>query len=112
MMKPFKQRHEVLQITSKLLIPFILLFGFYVQFHGDYGPGGGFQAGAIFATAFILHGLIFGVKKTKVALPPNALKTGMALGVLLYTGTGVLQSNLAWGFVLPACWLPFSTASL
>ncbi len=44
----------VLRVVSKLLIPFILLFGLYVQMHGDFGPGGGFQAGVIFAAAFIL----------------------------------------------------------
>ena len=53
----------VLRVVSKLLMPFILLFALYVQFHGDFGPGGGFQAGVIFASAFILYALIFGVKE-------------------------------------------------
>ncbi|MEO5696510.1 MAG: MnhB domain-containing protein, partial [Burkholderiaceae bacterium] len=39
----------ILRVVAKLLIPFILLFGLYVQFHGDFGPGGGFQAGVILA---------------------------------------------------------------
>ena len=43
------RRQSVLRVTAKLLLPFILLFALYVQFHGDYGPGGGFQAGVIFA---------------------------------------------------------------
>ena len=50
----------VLRVIGKLFIPLILLFAFYVLFHGDYGPGGGFQAGVIFAAAFVLHMLIFG----------------------------------------------------
>jgi len=50
----------ILRIGAKFLIPFILLFALYVQFHGDYGPGGGFQAGVIFAAAFVLHALVFG----------------------------------------------------
>jgi len=91
MLKQFKPKDEVLDLIAKLLIPFIILFAFYVQFHGDYGPGGGFQAGVIFAAAFILHGLIFGVKRTRKALPLSTLKTGMALGVLLYAGTGVVS---------------------
>src|SRR5690606_6223810 len=36
--------HKVLRVVSKILIPPILLFALYVQFHGEYGPGGGFQA--------------------------------------------------------------------
>ena len=56
------RHHLVLRVIAKMLIPFILLFGLYVQFHGDFGPGGGFQAGVIIAAAFILHSLIFGLK--------------------------------------------------
>ena len=99
MMQSHKQRHEVLQLISKLLIPFILLFALYVQFHGDYGPGGGFQAGVIFAAAFILHGLIFGVNNTRKVLPASILKTGMSLGVLLYAGTGVVSMFLGANFL-------------
>ena len=45
----------ILRVGAKVLIPFILIFALYVQFHGDYGPGGGFQAGVIFAAAFVLY---------------------------------------------------------
>jgi len=89
-----RQRHRVLQIVTKLIIPFVMLFALYVQFHGDYGPGGGFQAGAIFASAFILHGLIFGLHRTRQVLPPTALRILMSLGVLLYLGTGILTMLL------------------
>lgn len=91
MKRHIHQRHRVLQVVTKLIIPFILLFGLYVQFHGDYGPGGGFQAGVIFAAAFILHGLIFGVARTRQVLRPGAVRILMSLGVLLYAGTGVLS---------------------
>ena len=43
------RHHLIPRVVGRLLIPFILLFGLYVQFHGEYGPGGGFQAGAIIA---------------------------------------------------------------
>ena len=70
------------------------MFGLYVQFHGDYGPGGGFQAGVIFATAFILHGLIFGLQRTRSILSPGVLRVMMSLGVLLFAGTGALTMLL------------------
>ncbi|ASJ72938.1 Na(+)/H(+) antiporter subunit B [Granulosicoccus antarcticus] len=85
-----RQRHRVLQVVTKLVIPFVLMFGLYVQFHGDYGPGGGFQAGVIFASAFILHGLIFGLQRTRAVLSPTVLRFMMASGVLLYAGTGLV----------------------
>jgi len=89
-----RQRHRVLQIVTKLIIPFVMLFALYVQFHGDYGPGGGFQAGVIFASAFILHGLIFGLQRTRRVITPAALRITMSVGVLIYLGTGILSMML------------------
>ncbi len=81
--------HLILRVVAKLLIPFILLFGLYVQFHGDYGPGGGFQAGVIFAAAFVLHALVFGVEAARRIAPARLLEAGIAGGVLLFAGTGL-----------------------
>ena len=81
--------HSILRVVSKFMIPFILLFAMYVQFHGDFGPGGGFQAGVIFAAAFILYGLIYGIDKAREVLPATATRILLALGVLLYAGTGL-----------------------
>ena len=36
-------RHTILRVVAKFMIPYILLFALYVQFHGDFGPGGGFE---------------------------------------------------------------------
>ena len=80
----------ILRAVAKLFIPFIMLFGLYVQFHGDYGPGGGFQAGVIFAAAFILHALIFGLEETQKVARPSVVEVFVALGVLVYAGTGVV----------------------
>ncbi|MDB9704127.1 DUF4040 domain-containing protein [Rhodospirillales bacterium] len=85
------KRKIVLRVVSKLLIPFILLFGLYVQWHGDFGPGGGFQAGVIFGAAFILYGIIYGLGTLRKALPAWLTRWLMALGVLLYAGTGVVS---------------------
>ncbi len=86
-----RQMHRklILRVVSKLLIPFILLFGLYVQWHGDFGPGGGFQAGVIFGAAFILYALIFGLGTLRASLPAWLTRTVLALGVLLYAGVGV-----------------------
>lgn len=94
-----RQRHRVLQVVTKLLIPFVMLFALYVQFHGEYGPGGGFQAGVIFAAAFILHGLIFGLQRTRQVLTPSVLRILMSVGVLLYLGTGIASMLLGGEFL-------------
>lgn len=77
------------RVVAKLLIPFILVFALYVQLHGDFGPGGGFQAGVILAAAVILYALIFGLAQAQQLVPPWLVEAMAALGVLIYAGTGV-----------------------
>jgi multicomponent Na+:H+ antiporter subunit B len=84
------RHHLVLRVVAKQLIPVIILYGLYVQFHGDYGPGGGFQAGVIVAAGIILYGLIFGVANAQKVVPPGVIKILIACGVLLYAGVGVV----------------------
>ena len=96
---PPMRHRAILRVATKLLIPYILLFALYVQFHGDYGPGGGFQAGVIFAAALILYGLVFGLRATLKVAPPSVVETLVALGVLLYAGTGVATMLLGGNFL-------------
>jgi len=79
----------ILRVVSKFLIPVIMLFAFYVQFHGELGPGGAFQAGVIMASAFILHMLVFGLETTRRIVPVSVLRACAAAGALLYGGVGV-----------------------
>lgn len=83
------RQHSILRTMTKLLMPPIMLFALYVQFHGDYGPGGGFQAGVIFAVAFILFTLIFGPTRARQVAPAWVTTPLTAVGVLLYAGVGV-----------------------
>jgi multicomponent Na+:H+ antiporter subunit B len=78
-----------LRIVAKLLIPFIVLFAAYVQFHGDLGPGGGFQAGVIVAAGIIFYGLIYGLETTRKVVPSSVVENMLASGVLIYAGTGL-----------------------
>ena len=80
--------HVILRVVSKGLIPIIILFAFYVQFHGDFGPGGGFQAGVIIAVAVILYALVFGVPAAMRAVPPAFTRSLAAIGVMIYAGVG------------------------
>ena len=87
---PTGDHNVVLRVAARILIPLIALFAFYVQFHGDLGPGGGFQAGVILAVAVILHALVFGLRETMRALRPGFIRAIAALGVLVYAGIGIL----------------------
>ncbi|GIX22167.1 MAG: hypothetical protein KatS3mg121_0950 [Gammaproteobacteria bacterium] len=82
-------RDIIVRQVVKWLVPFVLLFALYVQFHGDYGPGGGFQAGVIFAAGMVLYALTFGLPRLERVLPPSRLRLLAATGVWLYGGVGV-----------------------
>ncbi|MEE3287466.1 MAG: Na(+)/H(+) antiporter subunit B [Pseudomonadota bacterium] len=91
--------NPVLRVVTKIAIPLILLFALYVQFHGDYGPGGGFQAGVIFAAAFILYALVFGTRAARTVVPPAVLRTVTALGLILFAGVGTVSQLLGSQFL-------------
>ena len=89
----------IIRVITKIIIPYILLFAMYVQFHGDFGPGGGFQAGVIFASAFILYGLVFGLPEVQRVAPVWVVEKLIAFGVVLYAGTGIACMLLGGNFL-------------
>jgi multicomponent Na+:H+ antiporter subunit B len=79
----------VLRVIAKLMIGFMLLFALYVQFHGDFGPGGGFQAGVIVAAAIVLYAIIYGLTAARAVVPDRIVESLIALGVLVFAGVGL-----------------------
>ena len=82
------KREHVLRVVAKLLIPYMLVFALYVQFHGDFGPGGGFQAGVISAAAVIFYALIFGLPAARRVMPEALVEAMVAAGAFLYIAVG------------------------
>jgi multicomponent Na+:H+ antiporter subunit B len=78
------------RVVIKLILPFILLFGLYVFYHGESGPGGGFQAGVIVAAGVILYGLIHGLSAARRIAPMRLLEIMIPLGVFIYGSVGIL----------------------
>lgn len=93
------RHHLIPEVVSRLLIPFIVLFGLYVQFHGEYGPGGGFQAGAIVAAGMILYSVIEGERAALKLLPPRLLFALSLGGASLYGLVGIICMLLGGSFL-------------
>lgn len=89
----------ILRVATKVLVPNIILYAFYVHFHGDYGPGGGFQAGVILAAAFVLYALVYGLENAQRVLPPWVVHICLALGVFIYAATGAMGIILGGSFL-------------
>ncbi|MFK7942207.1 MAG: Na(+)/H(+) antiporter subunit B [Paracoccaceae bacterium] len=92
----------ILRIAAKMFIPFIIMFGLYVQLHGDFGPGGGFQAGVIIAAAIILYAIVFGLQAALIVVPKWVVEFMVPLGVLIYSAVGV------WSMVMGGEYLNYN----
>ena len=96
----------VIKIISTLMIPLILIFGLYVQFHGEYSAGGGFQAGVILAASFILYDLVFSNENFSFKLNTDIILNFIATGVALYILVGI------FGLLYGGNFLDYSSLSL
>ena len=86
---------ELLTTGSQLLTPMMLLLGVYVFANGHLTPGGGFQGGAILASATLLLLLAEPLKRFS-----HRLIAGLeALSGLLFVGIALLGLVLAGGFL-------------
>ena len=99
----------IIQKISKIMIPFIQLFGLYIIVHGPVSPGGGFQGGVIIGTSIILMVLIYGLPETQKAITHKLLNLMDSGGGMVYIMVGIL-GILAGGkfleyLIIPA---PFS----
>jgi len=93
------KREPVLRVVGKLLIPYMVVFALYVQFHGDFGPGGGFQAGVIVAAAVIFYAIIFGLPAARRVVPDGLVEAMVAAGALIYMGVGFAGLLLGGNFL-------------
>ncbi len=79
----------ILRVGTKMIVPFVLMFALYVQFHSDYGPGGGFPAGVIAAGMVILVAITFGLAIAKQIAPQAMVEWMIPAGVLIFMGVGM-----------------------
>lgn len=93
-------KHDVImRIGVKLVLPLILLFAFYVHFHGDYGPGGGFQAGVMMAGMLILYAIVFGNDALNRVAPRALVERCVPLGALWFTSVGLIGPYFGYRYL-------------
>ena len=86
--------NPILKTITHFVAPFILLFALYIQINGEVSPGGGFQAGALFASLIIALDLARGFNFN---IP--ALLTFAAIGILIYIAPGIVSLVLGKNFL-------------
>lgn len=89
----------IFRVAAKIFIPFILVFALYVQFHGDFGPGGGFQAGVMTGAMVIFYAIIFGLEAAQRIVPPRLVELMVPAGVAIFAGVGVVSLLLGKNYL-------------
>jgi multicomponent Na+:H+ antiporter subunit B len=101
------KRDVILEVTTDLMFPLILLFGLYIMI-GTGGTGGGFQGGTILAASYILYITVYGTEKAREKMPESVNALFKSLGLYLYNAAGwicVLFSLAAAQWLnMPAFW--------
>ena len=89
----------IFRVTAKIIIPFALVFALYVQFHGDFGPGGGFQAGVVAAAMVIFYAIIFGLEAAQKVFPSRLVELMVPSGIAIFAGVGVISMLLGENYL-------------
>jgi len=80
----------IVKLISRLLIPFIQLYGIYIILHGHLSFGGGFSGGALVGSSLMLYAIIFGLKESEKKLPHTISKFIESFGILTYIIIGLI----------------------
>jgi multicomponent Na+:H+ antiporter subunit B len=93
------KNHKILNLTTNFIFPFIVLFALFIQINGEASPGGGFQAGAIYASGILAIDLIFGRNASTNFLNRNYLLKVSTMGAAIYALTGFTCLLLGGNFL-------------
>lgn len=96
-------RSTILVTATRILLPLMLLFAFYIFIRGHNDPGGGFIGGLIVATAFSLYGIAHGMEAARKLLRLHP-RTLIGLGLLCVIASGFLAPLVGSFPFLTALW--------
>jgi multicomponent Na+:H+ antiporter subunit B len=89
----------VLKVVVRLLLPFIFIYAFYIQFHAEVSPGGGFQSGIILAAAFIAYSFVHNLESLQRIIPQTLVRVLSSVGLFIYVGCGVTSMFMGGRFL-------------
>lgn len=93
------KENVVIRTVTRILVPFIQVFGLYVIVHGAAGAGGGFQGGVAFAASFILIMIAFGAAEVRRRIDNRGIMCYSVIGICIYCGIGLLCLLYAGNFL-------------
>lgn len=100
------ENNQILQLMCKIVLPVVLMFGFYVILNGHLGPGGGFSGGTIIGGGLILYSLAYGYEQAHAIFSFRTFRTvtcvclsvyALAKGYSFFTGANHLGGEIPLG---------------
>ena len=79
------EKDLILQNTAKVVVPLIVMFGFYVMLAGHLGPGGGFSGGSIIGGALILYSYAYGQENLSKIINAKSYKYIVLCALAFYS---------------------------
>ena len=89
----------IVKTITRLITPFIMLYGIYTILNGHLSPGGGFAGGAILSASIILYTLVFGIQNASKLVTPKASSIMESGGILVYLFIGLAGIILGNNFL-------------
>lgn len=90
-------KDKVAEVSLKLLLHTAVLYALFVHFHGEESAGGGFQAGAIIASVFLVYQFIF--DSEDYLMPEWLSNLLLYVGMMLYFGFGIVTMLFGGNFL-------------
>ncbi|GAB4113117.1 MAG: Na(+)/H(+) antiporter subunit B [Candidatus Caldatribacteriota bacterium] len=81
---------KIVRTITKFVYGIIIIFGFYIIVHGHLTPGGGFQGGAVTASAFALLLVSYGSLSSKKFVKKDFLSFLESSGLTLFIALAFL----------------------
>lgn len=89
----------IVQTITRLVVPFIQLYGVFIVINGHLSPGGGFAGGAVLGASIVLYTLAFGLEKGSEKMPHRVSSKLEAGGILIFLSIGLVATFLGYNFL-------------
>ena len=80
----------IVRTIVAILFPLTFIFALYVIMHGHVTPGGGFQGGAVGASAVVMLIVAFGAKKLHGKISEEGISSFESIGAIIFVLTAIL----------------------
>jgi len=89
----------ILKTITRIVVPFLQVYGIFIILHGHVSPGGGFSGGALIGTSLILYTLVYGVDEAKKKFSHRASEIAESGGIMLFVTLGIVGILFAGQFL-------------